>query len=374
MTSGSDAGGAGGEGADPERNKGEEIPSPRVRILAVGASGAHNAEWFYIRALRSIGAEVVFLDQYEGVGHRMLTRLALTRLPRIDGLVDRLPVNRGLPEAARRADPDLVLVFKGEMLSDRAIRELSGSHRLALLYPDAYRFPRLLSRLPHFCCVLSPASRLDFYYGMGARRAATLPWACDPEVHRRLPVKRERKVALLGTFYPNRLRAALALRGLPLEVRGPLWPPPIRSGPPLRGEDYVRAMNEAAVNLDVHHPSDVEADAPNMRVFEVAGSGGLLLSDDLPSIHRYFGPREVDTFRNLGEMREKAIQYLDDPELADEMGSRAAARCRSEHTYVHRARALLGMAMGAKYRATGARNDKWSVHPLGARCPRPAPT
>ena len=50
-------------------------------------------------------------------------------------------------------------------------------------------------------------------------------------------------------------------------------------------------------------------------------------------------------------MREKAIQYLDDPELADEMGSRAAARCRSEHTYVHRARALLEMAMGAKYRA-----------------------
>jgi spore maturation protein CgeB len=128
------------------------------------------------------------------------------------------------------------------------------------------------------------------------------------------------------------------------------------------------------VNLDVHHPSDVEADAPNMRVFEVAGSGGLLLSDDLPSIHRYFGPREVDTFRDPGEMREKAIQYLDDPELADETGSRAAARCRSEHTYVHRARALLEMAMGAKYRAIGARNDKWSMYPPGACCQRPAPT
>ena len=51
-------------------------------------------------------------------------------------------------------------------------------------------------------------------------------------------------------------------------------------------------------------------------------------------------------------MREKAIQYLDHPELADEMGSRAAAKWHSEHTYVHRARALLGMAMGAKYRAT----------------------
>jgi len=30
-------------------------------------------------------------------------------------------------------DPDPVIAFKGEMLSDRAIRELSGPHRLALL-------------------------------------------------------------------------------------------------------------------------------------------------------------------------------------------------------------------------------------------------
>jgi spore maturation protein CgeB len=42
-------------------------------------------------------------------------------------------------------------------------------------------------------------------------------------------------------------------------------------------------------------------------------------------------PREVDTFRDLGEMREKAIQYLDHSEFAEEIGSRASARCHSEH-------------------------------------------
>ena len=62
-------------------------------------------------------------------------------------------------------------------------------------------------------------------------------------------------------------------------------------------------------------------------------------------------PREVDTFRDLGEMREKAIQYLDHSELAEEMRSRASAKCRSEHIHVHRTRALLEMAMGARYRA-----------------------
>jgi spore maturation protein CgeB len=79
------------------------------------------------------------------------------------------------------------------------------------------------------------------------------------------------------------------------------------------------------MNLNVHHPSDVKADAPNMRVFEVAGSGGLLLSDRVPSIHRYFGVK----------------YYLENPGVAEEMGKRAAERCRRKHTYAHRARTLL---------------------------------
>ena len=53
----------------------------RASILAVGASDTHNAEWFYLRALRAIGANVVFLDQYEDMSHGMLTRRALTKLP-----------------------------------------------------------------------------------------------------------------------------------------------------------------------------------------------------------------------------------------------------------------------------------------------------
>jgi len=69
----------------------------------------------------------------------------------------------------------------------------------------------------------------------------------------------------------------------------------------------------------------------------------------------------------LGEMREKVI-----PELADEMGSRAAARCRSEHTYIHGARALLEGAAGVSYPSGRARNDKWSMRPPGACYPRPA--
>ena len=91
-------------------------------------------------------------------------------------------------------------------------------------------------------------------------------------------------------------------------------------------------------------------------------------------ICQYFGPREVDTFRDPREMREKVIQYLDHPELADEMGSRAAARYRSEHTYVHRARALLEGAAGVSYRAVARETINEACTLVRACCPRPAPT
>jgi hypothetical protein len=147
------------------------------------------------------------VGQYEGIRYGLLARLAFTRIPSL-----------------RPMDPDLVLVFKGELVSDEASEEISGSHRS-------------LRRLPLFCCVLSATNNLNYYSRMGARAAYIIPWACDPEVLRRLLVPR-RIALLVGTMYPNRLRAALALRGY-LEVRGPLWLPLLRSGPPVRGEEYV---------------------------------------------------------------------------------------------------------------------------------------
>ncbi|MGC9178544.1 MAG: hypothetical protein ACP5G6_09115 [Conexivisphaera sp.] len=51
-----------------------------MRVLIVGSSGSHNAEWFYARALSSLGAEVSPVDQYEGVRHGLLARLAFTRI------------------------------------------------------------------------------------------------------------------------------------------------------------------------------------------------------------------------------------------------------------------------------------------------------
>ncbi len=307
-----------------------------MRILLVGASGAYNLEAFYMAALRRKGVDFLFLDQYEGVTRRMATRLAFTRLP-IRGLLSKFTVNRKLPAVAKAFSPDAILVFKGELVDRKVLRDLSSSYRLALFYPDAYSFPSLLKELDMFSVVFTSANRVDFYLKRGARRVVTVPFACDPSFHRKMNVEKRYPSSFIGTFYPNRYMTLRKVKGL--TIFGSVWPPGM-ARPPLFGEDYVRGINETVVNVNVHHPSGLEADAPNMRVFEVTGCSGFLLTEEMPSLRSYF-PQGVETYSSNKELIEKVEQYKDDPELAEEMGMKAGERCRSEHTYDRRAEVLL---------------------------------
>ncbi|MGC8568941.1 MAG: hypothetical protein ACP5LW_02930 [Nitrososphaeria archaeon] len=56
-----------------------------MKITVIGKGGLYNAEYFYIKALRALGYDVRFIDQYEGVSRPTLTRLLVTEFPMQDG-------------------------------------------------------------------------------------------------------------------------------------------------------------------------------------------------------------------------------------------------------------------------------------------------
>ncbi|MGC8615255.1 MAG: CgeB family protein, partial [Thermoprotei archaeon] len=184
-----------------------------MKLLIVGSALDYSAERFYAKALRESGADVLLLDQYEGIKNRFALRWAFTRLP-VRGLLGRLSVNRKLPEVARSFSPDAIIVFKGELVDRRVLRELSSSYKVALFYPDTYRYPSLLDGLEMFSVVFTAANRVDFYLERGAKKAITIPWACDPSLHRKLDVKKRYPSSFIGTFYPNRYAALRKVRGL----------------------------------------------------------------------------------------------------------------------------------------------------------------
>ena len=94
--------------------------------------------------------------------------------------------------------------------------------------------------------------------------------------------------------------------------------------------------------------------SPPTRVFEVAGAGACLITDVWRGIEMFLTPgKEVLVARDADDVVE-ALEALT-PERAREIGDRALKRMLAEHTYAHRADALVQILKDARARKTGDR-------------------
>lgn len=75
-----------------------------------------------------------------------------------------------------------------------------------------------------------------------------------------------------------------------------------------------------------------------MRLFEITGVGGCMLTDQKSNLASLFEPdRECVVYESADECVEKARYLLDHPDEARKIGQAGRARTLSEHTYAHRA-------------------------------------
>ncbi|MDG7037487.1 MAG: glycosyltransferase [Nitrososphaerota archaeon] len=312
-----------------------------MKILLVGAENGYNLEGLYLRALKSLGHKVVLLDQYQGVGRRFLNRFIYTRASAFRWLLPRLPVNRLIFHEVKTLEPDLIIVFKGELIDTDIIRALSQGYKVALYYPDGLNYKVILrDRLQYFNTVFVAGNIKDGYYKLGARKVVTIPYACDPQIHRMHRVDKEYNVSFIGTFDLDRYKLLKKINNV--DVFGDHWM--IKAGrhhPSVYGEDFIRTINETKINLNLHKNSDSKVDGVNMRTFEVTGAGGFLLSSYIPSIFEYFKKDEVDVFETAKEAQEKIDYYLGNGWLLEEMANRAQLHCYRDHTYINRAKQIL---------------------------------
>ncbi|MEM4092257.1 MAG: glycosyltransferase [Conexivisphaerales archaeon] len=305
-------------------------------ILIVGAKRAYNAEFFYSKAFRELGHETLLVDMYDGIKRPFITRYIHTRTSLLSFTLDRLPVNRNVIEVAKSVKPDAVLIFKGEFLSNKALRVLSERYPMYLFYPDTYKFKSILKdRLSLFRTVFTAANSMEFYYELGARKVITVPWACDPDFHKSIEVGKKYDLTFIGTGYPERRKVIHQVKAT---VFGDFWPF-MNANPPVYGEDYVRVINESRINLNLHANSDVIADAPNMRAFEVAGCGAFQISDHVPSVKKYFP--EIPTFKTIKELRGLIAYYLGSEKEREEIAMKAQERCYKNFKYSDSAKMIL---------------------------------
>ena len=100
--------------------------------------------------------------------------------------------------------------------------------------------------------------------------------------------------------------------------------------PPRFGMDMHRLFKRGRICLNAM--IDVGQDmSANMRLFEIAGTGGFQLMEHHEDIHRYFEPgREIATYRSPEELIEKVKYYLENPDERHEIARRGRERCERE--------------------------------------------
>lgn len=106
------------------------------------------------------------------------------------------------------------------------------------------------------------------------------------------------------------------------------------------GLRMYQTIRDSQVTLNIHADSS-DRYASNMRLFEVTGAGGCLLTDWKPNLGEIFQiDEEVVSFRSAGECVEKARWLLEHPVEAAAIARAGQKRTLNEHTYINRAQQL----------------------------------
>ncbi len=332
-----------------------------------------------VRALHERGHRVTFYepDAFGRQAHRDLDDPPWARV--VVYPAERAAVRRQLEEA-RAAD--VVVKASGvgvfDDLLEREALALRGPDRRVVYWDvDA---PATLDRMqsdpddpfrelvPEYDLVLTYGGGepvADAYRSFGARDCVPIYNALDPETHFPMPAEPDltADLAFLGNRLPDReerveeffFRPARALPSAVFLLGGSGWGE--RDLPEnVRWIGHVRTGNHNAFNaspravLNVNRGSMARYGfSPATRVFEAAGAGACLITDDFRGLERFLEPEREVLVAREGEEVAEHLRALTE-ERARRIGRAARERVLREHTYDRRAEeveAVLGRLFAA---------------------------
>lgn len=222
-----------------------------------------------------------------------------------------------------------------------------------------------LAHIPRYDLVLTYGGGdpvVDAYTALGARRCRPIYNALDPATHH--PVAREARfdcaLGLLANRLPDRearveeffLRVARQLPAARFLLGGNGWldealPPNVTA----LGHVYTHEHNAfnctARAVLNVNRESMARYGfSPPTRVFEAAGAGACLITDEWVGIELFLEPGREVLVAGDGEAVAEHLRALT-PARSRAIGAAAYRRILAEHTYAHRAVLLEQVLDGA---------------------------
>jgi spore maturation protein CgeB len=207
---------------------------------------------------------------------------------------------------------------------------------------------------------------IDRYLALGARSCTPIYNALDPATHHPEPPRADLAcdLAFLGNRLPDReaqveeffFRAAEALPSSAFMLGGNGWEDRVAGLANVRYLGHVAPGEHNALNRSALAVLNVSRESmasngfsPATRVFEAAGAGACLLSDEWEGIEEFLAPgQEVLIARDGGEVVE-LLEGLD-PARARAIGEAALERVLAENTYDRRAEQVEAILAGVAAR------------------------
>ncbi len=277
----------------------------------------------------------------------------IERILQKEGTVDAViifgvPMNhfRGIPDAIRMQFGMPVIYYDGDV--PMSLPEFGGMDSGFNIYhgADASEYDFLIS---------NSDGGIPRLLEMGAKRAVPLYWGADPDFFRPVPVEKSCDVFFyghgdkfrrdwIGTMVgqPSRTLADVDFVMGGGDYKGDTGT--ARELPGIPFNTFAEAISSARINLNITRKSHATVPySSTCRPFELAACGAAIVSNPHEGIERWFTPGEQIIIVNDADEAVAAYRgLLDDPAQALAMGKSARQRVLDEHTYVQRARQLLG--------------------------------
>ncbi|MGP6221076.1 CgeB family protein [Caldiplasma sukawensis] len=328
----------------------------KERILVIGKDLNYNLEYFITKAFERANKEVRFLGYADLLGNRYheLIRMLWSR----SNLVRKISIPIWLKKLndfylneAMKFNPDIILSIKGETFLPKYIDTVKAktNAKIALWFPDDPRFFNSLTSkvaLNYDTIFTYSKNAINLYKDISVNSVFRLPFGCDPEIHKgNLDLKSIKdRVLFIGTFSHKRylFLKRLIKSGVSVDIIGSKWGSFLSKyviGGSVFGYQYVKKLQSYTAVINLHQSTNY---GPNMRTFEVTGSGGSLITDRAEDINVFFSEgKEIQIFDSIEDIVKKIGYLQNDKEFLVKMTMMAQAKCYKHHTYDLRAQEIL---------------------------------
>jgi hypothetical protein len=269
-------------------------------------------------------------------------------------LQGRLPVGRILERQITELEPDIVLIGDLSLLSARQVRRLRASTSALMVGQIASPLPSK-RHFEGYDLIVSAHPGIVTRLNRDGVRAVHLPLAFGMPSTAPKPKSfssRRSVAAFVGSFGRHHRQNYPLLRAISeatenLEIYG---------NPSLRklekfgltryykgqafGSEMFKVFGEVALGIN-RHAKFADGYAVNMRMYEVAGSGAVLLTEDAPNLEDVFPLGSVVTYESSSDAAVKVANLLKDMNAAKSVAAFGQEQVLSRHSYDQRVQELL---------------------------------